>query len=61
MRLTGGQNGHGVDLTMRLEKGALWIVQCRNWAGAVGEPVVGSILCELVWARQRRKPTIDVN
>ena len=36
-----GKNGdHGVDVVVQTPRGEKWIVQCKRWRGAVGEPVI---------------------
>ncbi len=47
---TGAIGDHGVDVFVRTPKGEKWIIQCKRWRGAVGEPVIrdfyGTILHE---------------
>lgn len=37
---TGQTGDHGVDVIVQTPKGEKWIVQCKRWRGAVGEPVI---------------------
>jgi hypothetical protein len=37
---TGAIGDHGVDVVVATPKGEKWIVQCKRWRGAVGEPVI---------------------
>lgn len=37
---TGKIGDHGVDVIVQTPKGENWVVQCKRWRGAVGEPVV---------------------
>lgn len=37
---TGTTGDHGIDVIVRTPKGEKWVVQCKRWRGAVGEPVV---------------------
>ena len=39
-RRTGATGDHGVDVLVQASNGEKWIVQCKRWRGAVGEPVV---------------------
>jgi len=39
-RRTGTIGDHGVDVIVHTPKGEKWVVQCKRWRGAVGEPVV---------------------
>jgi HJR/Mrr/RecB family endonuclease len=37
---TGKTGDHGVDVVVQTPKGEKWIVQCKRWRGAIGEPVI---------------------
>jgi HJR/Mrr/RecB family endonuclease len=37
---TGRPGDHGVDIVIEAGNGRKWIVQCKRWRGAVGEPVI---------------------
>ena len=37
---TGQTGDHGVNVIVQTPKGEKWIVQCKRWRGAVGEPVI---------------------
>ena len=39
----GKQGDHGVDLVVHHKNGEKWVVQCKQWKGQVGEPVVRDI------------------
>jgi HJR/Mrr/RecB family endonuclease len=40
---SGKQGDHGVDLVVYHKNGEKWVVQCKQWKGQVGEPVVRDI------------------
>ena len=37
---TGAVGDHGVDVVVQARNGERWVVQCKRWRGAVGEPIV---------------------
>jgi HJR/Mrr/RecB family endonuclease len=37
---TGSVGDHGVDVVVQASNGEKWVVQCKRWRGAVGEPVI---------------------
>jgi restriction system protein len=37
---TGAIGDHGVDVVVQAKNGEKWVIQCKRWRGAVGEPVV---------------------
>lgn len=39
----GKQGDHGVDLIVYQKNGEKWVVQCKQWKGPVGEPVVRDV------------------
>jgi restriction system protein len=39
----GRRGDHGVDLVVRPSRGEKWVVQCKQWKGQVGEPVLRDI------------------
>lgn len=38
--VSGGNSDHGVDVVVWTDEGEKWVVQCKRYAGSVGEPVV---------------------
>ena len=38
--VAGGTSDHGVDIIVQSIQGEKWVVQCKRYAGSVGEPVV---------------------
>jgi len=38
--VAGGNSDHGVDVIVQSAGGEKWVVQCKRYAGSVGEPVV---------------------
>jgi restriction system protein len=38
--VAGGISDHGVDVIVQSAQGEKWVVQCKRYAGSVGEPVV---------------------
>jgi len=38
--VAGGTSDHGVDVIVQSAQGEKWVVQCKRYAGSVGEPVV---------------------
>jgi hypothetical protein len=39
-RRTGAIGDHGVEVIVQAKNGEKWLIQCKRWRGAVGEPVV---------------------
>lgn len=39
-QIAGGTSDHGVDVIVKSAQGEKWVVQCKRYAGSVGEPVV---------------------
>ena len=39
-QIAGGTSDHGVDVIVQSAQGEKWVVQCKRYAGSVGEPVV---------------------
>ncbi len=39
-QVAGGASDHGVDVIVQSAQGEKWVVQCKRYAGSVGEPVV---------------------
>lgn len=39
----GKQGDHGVDLVIYNKKGEKWVVQCKQWKGPVGEPILRDV------------------
>jgi hypothetical protein len=39
----GKKGDHGVDLVIYDKKGEKWVVQCKQWKGSVGEPVLRDV------------------
>lgn len=39
-QVAGGASDHGVDVLVQSAQGEKWVVQCKRYAGSVGEPVV---------------------
>ncbi|MFW5713643.1 MAG: restriction endonuclease [Brevefilum sp.] len=42
--IAGGTADHGVDVIVRQAQGEKWVVQCKRYAGSVGEPMVRDLL-----------------
>jgi len=40
VELVGGSSDHGVDIVVKNKQGEKWVVQCKRYRGAVGEPVL---------------------
>ena len=39
-RRTGRVGDHGVDVEVHAKIGEKWVIQCKRWRGAVGEPII---------------------
>ena len=39
-QIAGGTSDHGVDVIVQSAQGEKWVVQCKRYAGSVGEPVI---------------------
>ena len=39
-QVVGGNADHGVDVIVLTDQGEKWVIQCKKYAGSVGEPVV---------------------
>lgn len=52
--VAGGTSDHGVDVIVQSAQGEKWVVQCKRYAGSVGEPVVRDLFGTLQHEQAQR-------
>ena len=52
--VAGGSSDHGVDVLVYSDQGEKWVVQCKRYAGSVGEPVVRDLFGTLQHEQAQR-------
>ena len=53
-QVAGGSSDHGVDVIVESAQGEKWVVQCKRYAGSVGEPVVRDLFGTLQHEQAQR-------